>query len=130
MPLEPKLASIFMRDYVGLMAEIYVSDPAHEKRASISEVVARGRAQYAADPKRPDAALATAAARGKPLELEVAESVRKMQLKKWIFLRVTKRHSLFLDPNGDAAYGVLGLTQRIRDIVGGSGAILETALVP
>ena len=53
-----------------------------------------------------------------------------MQLKKWIFLRDTKRYSLFVDPNGEAAYGVLGLTQRIRDIVGGSGVMLETALVP
>jgi len=53
-----------------------------------------------------------------------------MRLKKWIFLRDTKCHSLFLDPNGDAAYGVLGLTQRIRDVVGGSGAMLETAVVP
>ena len=47
-----------------------------------------------------------------------------------IFLRDTKRHSLFLDPNGKAAYGVLGLTQRICDIVGGVGAILEMALIP
>lgn len=119
-----------MRDYVGLMAEIYVGNPEHEKRATVTEVVAKGHARYAADPKHLDAAIAAAAARGKPLELEVAEATRKMQLKKWIFLRDTKRYSLFVDPNGEAAYGVLGLTQRIRDIVGGSGVMLETALVP
>jgi hypothetical protein len=130
MLLEPNLASVFMQDYIGLMAEIYVSDPEHEKRATVLEIVASGRARYAADPKRLDAAIAAAAARRKPLATEVAEAVRKMQLKKWIFLRDTNRHSLFLDPEGNAAYGVLGLTQRIRDIVGGSGAILETALLP
>jgi hypothetical protein len=130
MLLDPDLASIFIQGYAGLMAEIYVSDPEHEKRATLMEVVAAGRARYAADPKRLDAAVAAAAARGKPFEFEVTEAVRKMQLKKWIFLRDTKRHSLFLDPQGDAGYGVLGLTQRIRDIVGGSGAVLETALVP
>jgi hypothetical protein len=52
-----------------------------------------------------------------------------MQLKKWIFLRDTKHHSLFLDPDGQAAYGVLGLTQRVRDIVGGPGVMLETAII-
>jgi hypothetical protein len=39
MLLEPNLASIFMPDYVGLMAEIYVSDPEHEKRATVLEIV-------------------------------------------------------------------------------------------
>jgi len=130
MLLDPQLASVFMRGYTGLMAEIYVSDPEHKKRVTVAEVVAAGRARYAADPQRLEAALAKFVQRGKPLETEIAEAVRNMRLKKWIFLRDTKCHSLFLDPNGDAAYGVLGLTQRIRDVVGGSGAMLETAVVP
>ena len=63
MLLDPKWAAIFMRDYVGLMAEIYVGNPEHEKRATVTEVVAKGRARYAADPKHLDAAIAAAAAR-------------------------------------------------------------------
>ena len=44
MLLDPTLASIFLRGYTGLMAQIYVSDPAHQKRATVAEVVAKGRA--------------------------------------------------------------------------------------
>lgn len=129
MLLDPEPASIFMRNYTSLMAAIYVSDPKHQTRATVPEVVARGRALYAADPRRLSTAVVEAEERGKPLDTEVVTAVRGMQLKKWIFLRDTKRHSLFLDPSGDVAYGVLGLTQRIRDLVGGSGVMLETAIV-
>ena len=59
-----------MRGYTGLMAEIYVSDPEHKKRVTVAEVVAAGRARYAADPQRLEAALAKFVQRGKPLETE------------------------------------------------------------
>ena len=36
---------------------------------------------------------------------------------------------VFLDPSGETGYGVVGLTDRIRDIIGDTGAFIETAVV-
>ena len=48
-------------------------------------------------------------------------------MENWVFLRDTKVHSLFVHPSEHRAYGVLGLNDRIRDIVG--GVVIETGLV-
>lgn len=45
-----------------------------------------------------------------------------------VYLRDSRSHSVFIDPSGTVAYGVLGLTERIRDVIGGSGAMVETGL--
>jgi hypothetical protein len=50
-------------------------------------------------------------------------------VKKWIYLKDTKTYSVFIDPTGNVAYAVLGLTDRIRDLAGVSGVILETGIV-
>ena len=36
----------------------------------------------------------------------------------------TKLHSIFVDPSADRAYGVVGLTQSIREVIGGSGVLV------
>jgi hypothetical protein len=46
-----------------------------------------------------------------------------------VYLRDTKLHSIFVDPSADRAYGVVGLTQSIREVIGGSGVLVETGLV-
>lgn len=45
-------------------------------------------------------------------------------------MRDTKSHSIFIDPSGEAAFGVLGLTQRIRDVSGSSGVMVKTGMAP
>lgn len=58
----------------------------------------------------------------------VVSAIRALQVRKWVYLRDTRSHSVFIDPSGTVAYGVLGLTERIRDVIGGSGAMVETGL--
>jgi hypothetical protein len=60
---------------------------------------------------------------------EVVYATKSLQLKQWVYLRDTKTYSVFLDPTGKAAYAVLGLTNRLRDIPGGSGVSFRTGLV-
>ena len=40
-----------------------------------------------------------------------------------------KVHSIFMDAETKRAFGVLGLTERLRDVVGGSGVFLKAGLV-
>lgn len=60
---------------------------------------------------------------------EVISAIRSLEVKKWVYLRDTKSHSVFIDPSGKAAFGALGLTQRIQDIIAYSGALIEIGLV-
>jgi len=44
-------------------------------------------------------------------------------------LRDTRRYSLFLEPAGKVAYGTLGITEPIKQLVGDAGALIETGLL-
>lgn len=60
---------------------------------------------------------------------EVIAAVRTLQVKRWLFLKETARYAVLIDPDADCVYGALGLTQRLRDVIGGSGAFLETGVL-
>ena len=59
----------------------------------------------------------------------IISAVKSLQLKQWVYLRDTTRYSVFLEPSGKNAYAVLGLTNRIRDLLGGSGLSFQTGIV-
>jgi hypothetical protein len=59
---------------------------------------------------------------------EVVSAIRGLNVKQWVYLKDARRHSIFVDPSGDAAYAVLGLTQGMREILGKPGAMIETGL--
>jgi hypothetical protein len=59
----------------------------------------------------------------------VESAIRILEVKQWFYLKDTSTYSVFVDPSAETAYAVLGLTQRIRDLIGGSGAIVEIGLV-
>ena len=52
-----------------------------------------------------------------------------LEVRQWVYLRDTKLHSILIELPADRAFGVLGLTQGIRDIVGGTRVIIEAGLV-
>ena len=52
-----------------------------------------------------------------------------LEVRQWVYLRDTQIHSILIDSTADRAFGVLGLTQGIQDIVGGTGLIMEAGLV-
>ena len=43
-------------------------------------------------------------------------------------LRDTTKYSVFIEADGNEAYAVLGLTQRVRAIFGGTGAVIRTGV--
>lgn len=121
-------ASAFIGGYSRLMAEIYGKPPA--RRASgILEMLAAARARYMADRSLLDKALHGLAGKAASVPDAVVSAIRSLEVEKWVYLRDTRSHSIFIHPSGQVAYGVLGLTERIRNIIGGSGAVIETGVV-
>lgn len=67
--------------------------------------------------------------RGAHPDSNAIRAIRTLRVKDWVFLRDTKSYSIFVRPGGEEAFGVLGLTDRVRDIVGSAGVAIETGVV-
>ena len=90
----------------------------------------RGRKAMQENPALLDKTLEKLKASGTALDDAALAAIRQMRCAQWIYLRDTRSHSIFLSTDADQAYGVLGLTQGLRDMTGSSGAFIETALLP
>lgn len=120
--------STFIQDYTQLMVEIYGPLPAKPKM-TLLELLGAARTKYASDRSLLDSALRELEAKSIKVAPEVVSAVRSLELKHWICLKDTSSYSIFIDPSADAAYAVFGLTERVRNIIGGSGVFVETALL-
>lgn len=125
---EARAAAAFIQSYTRIMVRIHGRHP-DNAQTRLVDILAAARAKYCADRSLLAPALDALGAESVAVPPAVVSAVQSLELKRWIYLKDTKAHSVFIDPSGRAAYGVLGLTDRIRDIVGGSGAIIETGLV-
>ena len=122
MIIDPLSASKFIAVYKALLLEIDRS--AHDERKSnlIKRLVA-ARSRLSSDPSLIEQALAALKSKSLAVDPEVVASLRNLEVENWVFLRDTNLHSLFVHPSEHRAYGVLGLNDQIRDIVGGVGVV-------
>lgn len=92
-------------------------------------MLASARAAVNTNPALMNAAAASLEGSGQAVPPDVLQAANSLRLKQWIFLRDTTAYSIFIEPEGTEAYAVLGLTNRIRDIVGGSALAIKTGVV-
>jgi hypothetical protein len=100
-----------------------------EAGLKLLEMLDSARDVTIASPSIIDVAASELERKGSPVPLEVVCAIKSLQLNQWVYLRDTTTYSVFLDPSGKDAYAVLGLTDRLRDILGGSGVSVRTGLV-
>ena len=111
-----------------VMMEIF-GPASRESEMALLDVLACGRAKYLSDRALLDDALHRLEGKSILIAPEVESAIRSLEVKEWFYLKDTATYSVFVDPSADTAYAVLGLTERIRDIIGGSGALVEIGLV-
>lgn len=128
MIIDPLSASAFISGYTKLASQVCAGGNTSPER-QISAVVAEARTKCSADASLISKARAELEARGERVDADVWQALESMQLKRWIYLRDTRSYSVFLDPSEEAAYAVVGLTQPVRDLIGGTGAVIETAVM-
>jgi hypothetical protein len=129
MMVDPKDAAAFIEGYKSVLTEMD-REPPSQQHTELVKILITARSKYFADRSLLDAALAALSKQPPAIPLDVVSAIRSLELKHWIYLRDTRSHSIFMDPDSEVAYGVLGLTNRIRDIIGGSGAAIQTAITP
>jgi len=59
----------------------------------------------------------------------VVAAAASLQVESWVYLRDTRRYSIFMAQAGTHAYGAVGITDSIKELLGGSGALVETGLL-
>lgn len=59
----------------------------------------------------------------------VVDAIRTLDLEAWVYVRDAGDHSIFLLPEGFAGFGVVGLTQPVRELTGGPGCVVEAGVV-
>ena len=120
----------FIEGYKQIMLQIYGPLPNKSKqKPKLLEILAAARARYAANHSLLDGALSELSSKSIIVSPEVVSAVHSLELKNWIYLKDTSTHSIFIDPSTQEAYGVLGLTERFKNIIGCTGAIVETGLL-
>lgn len=124
--LEPLLASKFITHYQNILLDI-AGPPG--KRQNLIEHLIHARNLLAREPERLAATLERLRGTDENPHEDVIDALQDFRAQRWIYLRDTRSHSIFLEPDGSAAYGALGLTQRIREISGGSGVVVTAALL-
>ncbi len=128
MILDKANAQRFIQGYSLIVLEI-LGGTSRRLRGDFLQLLAKGRAKLVRKPTLLQKAKASLESRSVDLDLEVLQAIESLDVRQWAYLRDTKTHSIFLDTSTDRAFGVLGLTERIRDIIGGSGVVIETGLV-
>jgi len=126
--LEPTVANAFIAGYKTLLLEIAGRGRGPKSRRVLS-VLGSARHRLTEKPALLDDALAHLKARSEQVDEKIIRAVRTLQVTDWVFLRDTKAYSIFVHPSEEAAFGVLGLTEPVRNIAGASGVAIETGIV-
>lgn len=128
MHLAPTDAQRFIQGYKLLMLEI-LGEQEDRITGSVVPLLAKARAKLVGKRALLHKSIARLEERNVRLDREVIMAIEGLEVRQWVYLCDTIRHSIMIDSTADRAFGVLGLTQGIRDIVGGTGLVIEAGLV-
>lgn len=122
---DPALARRFINAYMGFLGTL-VSEEEIATQTSTSAWLVIGRQRYVQAPET----LSAYRAQHPDADGEMLRAIEGLQLQQWVYLKDTSSHSVWLDEACEQAYGVLGLTQAVRDLMpGGSGVVVRAGLM-
>jgi len=126
MILDERSAAVFIDGYQKLLLEI--CGPTGGGRTLLERLV-RGRKKLVSDVSVLGDALSRIRDRGQQVDDAVVAAATSLQVRSWVYLRDTRRYSIFMEPAGMVAYGAIGITDSIKELLGGAGALVETGLL-
>jgi len=128
MVLDPKLAAFFINQYTIVLGAVHRL-AGNKPSRNLVAVLATARKSLEEDPLLLEKAVRSLEENGNSVASEMVAAVRGNRLRYWVYLRDTKTYSVFICPESREAFGVLGLTNRIRDLLGGSAVVFRTGLM-
>ena len=128
MTIEPHSAYHFIEGYKSLLTMVNAQS-AEPSGLTGSQLLAHSRQLIANNPARVHSAVEALTQKSEAVPEDVLAAVQSMQTKQWVYLRDTSKYSVFIDPELEKAYAVLGLTQPLKQVLGDSGAMMQTGLM-
>jgi hypothetical protein len=129
MLLDPAAANAFIAGYKRVLLRIADDDDDRQGGRTVLEALAHARDRVKKNPVLLEQALVELETSAPTLDGEVVRAIRTLRVDDWVYLRDSKTYAIFIQRSGEFALGVLALTQRLRDIVGGTGAVIEAGVV-
>jgi hypothetical protein len=127
MVLDQPAAALFIRQYMRVLGAVHRLSGAELVPDPIALLCA-ARRSLEEDPELLHRA-ADELAGNEEVPPEILRAVQGNRLRYWVYLRDTSRYSVFIDPKEREAFAVVGLTNRVRDILGGSAVAFRTGVV-
>jgi hypothetical protein len=126
--IDPRSAGVFIADYKRLLFEVHrlAGRPA---LPDLLQTLASGRETLQANPALLTQAVSSLEERGECFSSEVRRAVESLRLRQWVYLKDTSKYSIFLASEEREAFGVVGLTDRVRNILGGSSVTFQAGVV-
>ncbi len=128
MVVEPSSAYHFIEGYRRLLTMV---DAQSAKPSGLTglQLLAHSRQLITSGLAPLDSAVEALVQQGEAVDEDVLAAVQSLQLKQWVYLRDTTKYSVFIDPEFEKAYAVLGLIQPLKQVLGDSGAMMETGVM-
>ena len=128
--LDPEDALRFIEGYKRVLLEIHRRTSRRKPGRDVVKTLAAARGQLKEAPELLEQATSALAASGTPVEPDLLHALHSMQIDRWVYLRSTTRHAIFIDSAAENAYAVRGLTESIDELLGSAAVMFETAIVP
>lgn len=119
--IDSSTAGRFIKSYMDFLGTLVSAEEKHG--VPVAQWLVVGRARYGADP----AALARYRVAHPEADSEILDAVAALKLGRWTYLKDTRSYSVFVAEDRSAAYGVLGLTDRLREVAQGEAGVVVTA---
>lgn len=125
MVIDPPISGRFIAAYMAFLGTLVSDD---EKRGKYStEWLVIGRGRYAADRSQLEAYRSA----HPETDADMRDAIGAMRIDQWVYLKDTRSYSVLLAKDSSAAYAVLGLTERLREVAQGeSGVVMLAGLMP
>ncbi|MDQ3059808.1 MAG: hypothetical protein M3R45_09805 [Pseudomonadota bacterium] len=124
MVIDPTTARRFIKHYQDFLTSI--AEPQECRGVTVVQALVSARKRYAAD----RTLFAQWRAKNSERDADILDAIENIEIGRWIYLKDTRSYSVLLKADAEEAYAVQGLTQRLRDITGYSGIVMEAGVFP
>jgi hypothetical protein len=126
MILDHDTAKRFIDNYKRFLLDIDAELLGTNSTATVLEKMHWARKQLMSSPVMMKHYLGEAGESG-TFDQDMLAAIGTLRVDSWVYLRDTRRHSIFIRQDGSIAFGVVGLLDPLGEIVGGAGGIFFTA---
>jgi hypothetical protein len=122
MVIDPTTARRFIKHYQDFL--ISIAKPQECRSVTVVQALVSARKHYVAD----RTLFAQWRAKNSERDADILDAIENIEIGRWIYLKDTRSYSVLLKADAEEAYAVQGLTERLRNITGYSGMVIEAGV--